>query len=198
MNNIGGDAGLDAKLEELYQQFSLDKPFPDVIFAWEAIAQVADENEKRRKHGNPLYPFPEWLEDYLRCCAEKIARLHLGIKPEDNRTIEEIGVSNVGELRKVRDGNSFRDARADHVGGALGFVRPGTNIFRSHDKAIRDERSLSIYDHEQLGENKPLQREIRRAVIQQMKDAENIDDGAAQNRLSKARQRQRKLDQKSS
>lgn len=188
------DLFLARKLDELQSQFEADDEFPDAIAVWEAIRRIAKRNLDCSPSGGKPYPFPAWINNYLYRGAEKISRLWLGIKTDDDQPLLEKGLSGVGELRKVAYGKKggaselrYRDDRAKHVTAALGFVQKGRNAFQHHDKSTRDADYLQIHDDPALEDNKQLRRDVRRIVIEQMKKNEHIDEPAARNRLSKAR-----------
>jgi hypothetical protein len=99
-------------------------------------------------------------------------------------------VNEIGELRKVQQMDRFRDERISHLASALGFVRQGVSAFQRHDRAVRDAEYLRIYDNPDLQDDKPLQREIRHALVEIIKKNEHIGtEEGVRNRLSKARRR---------
>ena len=73
------------------------------------------------------------------------------------------------------------------MAAALGFVHKGWNAFRQHDRSTSDAEYLSICDDPSLKDNKQLQREVRRVIINVMMKNDGITEQAARNRLSKAR-----------
>ena len=185
------DPWLSKKLDELHRAFEADETFPDVIAVWEAIERVAEKNQKLSQEGCEPYPLPEWINGYLVRSADKISRLSLGIRPEDDRPLNSMNFNEVGELRSVPEGSRSRDERARHVPAALGFVRQGATAFHHHDRVTRDAAYLKIYDNPEIQDNKPLQREVRATLVRMMKKNEGGGDDAIKNRLSKARRRQR-------
>jgi hypothetical protein len=135
----------------------------------------------------------EWVNEYLLRSSDKIGRLELGIRVEDDRPFPSMNVNEVGELRKVPHGKGdkcrYRDVRTDHVASALGFVQKGWSAFQHHDKSTRDADYLGIYDGLAL-EDQQHRRGIRRTIIEMMMKNEGIDgERAARNRLSKARRK---------
>jgi hypothetical protein len=179
---------LGERLEELRREAEADGDFLDVVAVWEAIERIAGHNRRLTDQGEAPYPFPEWINNYLLRSADKISRLWLGIRPEDDRPLADIGFDNIGELRKVPQGERLHDARIDHVASALGFVRPGVTAFQRHDRTTRDAEYLRIYDNPDLQGDRRYQTEVRRAVVGQMKKREHIgSEQAVINRLSKAR-----------
>jgi hypothetical protein len=177
-----GDRALAERLEGLRRAFEAGGDFPDVVAVWEAIERITANNRKLLKQGEAAGPFPEWVNDYLHRSADKIGRLWLGIRPEDDRPMADIGFDEVGELKQVRQGGRLRDDRISHVAAALGFARRGVTAFQRHDRTTRDADYIKIYD------DPDLQIEGRRAVVSQMKKTEHINtDQAVRNRLSKAR-----------
>ena len=176
------DRTLDEGLEALRREAEADGDFLDVVAVWEAIERIAVHNRRLTDQGEAPHPFPAWINNYLLRSADKISRLWLGIRPEDDRPLADIGVDNIGELRKVPEGGRLRDDRINHVASALGFVRPGVTAFQRHDRVARDADYLRLLD------DRDLQRKDRRAIVNQMKNTEHIGtDEAAWNRLSKAR-----------
>lgn len=187
-NPRAADRVLGERLEELRRAAEADGDFLDVVAVWEAIERIAVHNRRLTDQGEAPHPFPAWINNYLLRSADKISRLWLGIRPEDDRPSADIGVDNIGELRKVPEGGRLRDDRINHIASALGFVRPGVTAFQRHDGATRDADYLRIYDDPDLQGNRRYQTEVRRAVVDQMKKTERIGtDEAVRNRLSKAR-----------
>ena len=180
------------RLEGLRQDFAEDETFPNALAAWEAIRYISRENRNRAAAGEAAIPIPDWLNEYLLRCADKIGRLWLGIRPDDNRTISEIGPDNVGELRKVQRGERVRDERAGDVAAALGFVIKGTTVFQKVDQISKDEAFLDSYDNPDLLDNKALVKEIQELTLNTMMRQDSITEGSAKNRLSKARERRRR------
>jgi hypothetical protein len=185
------DLLLAKKLDELRSQFGADSEFPDVIAVWEAIKRITGRNQRCVEQGIAPYPLPEWVNEYLLRSADKIGRLELGIRVEDDRPLSSMNFNEVGELRKVPEGKGgrCRDARSDHVAAALGLVRKGWNAFQHHDKSIRNAQYLELYDNPALKDDKHLRREVQGIVIGQMKKNEHMEEPAAHNRLSKARRK---------
>jgi hypothetical protein len=181
------DPALAERLDALRHAFEADKAFPDVVAVWEAIKLVTAKNKNLSERGAEPYPLPDWISSYLLRSADKISRLSLGIHPEDDRPLALMNVGEVGCLRKVRQADRDRDVRATSVGTAFGFVRKGKSAFQHHDRAERDSQYLGIYDDPSLDDEKPVQREVRRAVLMAMMKNEHIGSEAAKNRLSKAR-----------
>ena len=108
------------------------------------------------------YPFPEWINNYLHRSADKISRLWLGIRPEDDRPLADMNFD--GKLRKVPEGEELlRDHRVDHLASALGFVRRGMNAFQRHDRTTRAADYLRIHD------NPELPRDVRRKFVDHIK-----------------------------
>jgi hypothetical protein len=183
------DRTLDERLEALRREAEADGDFLDVVAVWEAIERTAVHNRRLSEQGEAAHPFPEWINNYLLRSASKIGRLSLGIRPKDDRPIADIGVDNIGELRKVPEVERLRDPRAErlrdkrikHVASALGFVRKGVTAFQRHDRVTRDADYLWIYD------NPDLPRDVRRKFVDHIKKTEHIDTAAVRNRLSKAR-----------
>jgi hypothetical protein len=181
---------LAKKLDELQSQFEADNEFPDVIAVWEAMGRIARRNLDCSRSGGKPHPFPAWINSYIARGAEKISRLWLGIKTDDDQPLSEKGISGTGELRKVPHGKKdsaselrYRDVRADHVASALGFVQKGRSAFQHHDKSTSDAQYLEIYDVHALEDQQ------RRTVIEQMMKNESITEAAARNRPSKARRK---------
>jgi hypothetical protein len=184
------DPSLGRRVDELRCDFEANKDFPDVVAAWEAIARISARNRELTSQGEAPYPMPEWLNSYLLRSAEKIGRLGLGISPSDDRSFDEIGFDNIGELRKVLQGDRYRDDRANHVAPALGFVRKGANAFQAHDRAETDAGYLRVHDNPDLADNRPSQREVRKLLAGVIKKNERFaTDEAVRNRLSAARSR---------
>jgi hypothetical protein len=181
------DRALGERLEELRRDAEADGDFPDVIAVWAAIERIAVHNRRLMDQGKAPHPFPEWINNYLLRSADKISRLWHGIRPEDDRDLAFVNFNEIGELRKVPQGERRRDNRINHVASALGFVRNGATAFQRHDRARRDADYLRVYDNPDLQGNRPLQTDVRRAVLLAMKKNEHIDTEAAKNRLSKAR-----------
>ena len=177
--------GLDEKLDELRREFELGGDFPDVVAAWEAIGRILTHN--RLQSDVAPFPLPEWVSNYLAQAADKIGRLELGIRPEDNRPLGTIPFDEVGELRKVPHAGRSRDDRTRHLAGALGFVRNGVTAFQRHDRTRLDALYLHIHD------DREATPQVRRAVVQAMKTVGTAEGG--RNRLSKARRRSRKCNQ---
>lgn len=184
---------LEQRIEGLRREYDADKDFPNVLAAWQAIQRIAAENKERAVRGDALVPFPEWLNDYLLRCGDKIGRLWLGIKPDDGREIRDIGADNVGELRRAERGQQTRDVRGDYVTAALGFTIKGKTVFQKVDQVVRDQDYLSLYDDPDYSDNEPLKKEVRRIVLDQMMKQENITKAAALNRLSAARTKRQML-----
>lgn len=186
------DAWLGKKLEELRQKYARHG---DVIAAWEAIERIAKRNSE---WPDAPYAMPAWLNEYLRRAADKISRLHLGIRPDDDRPSDEIGF--IGELRKVPQSDGAkamkptrcRDERARYVGDALGFVGKGWNAFARHDRVEADESLLRVYDAD-FGDNKAYRDETRELLFSVLNKqaAENeqksVSPEGFKNRVSKAR-----------
>lgn len=79
------DAELTEKLDALRSELDAeDKAGPNVFVIWEAIGRVAARNQGCLDRGEPTFPMPEWVNDYLLRGSEKIERLWLGIEPDDN------------------------------------------------------------------------------------------------------------------
>jgi hypothetical protein len=175
-----GDRALVERLEELRREAEADGDFLDVVAVWEAIERIAGHNRRLTDQGEAPYPFPEWINNYLHRSADKISRLWLGIRPEDDRPLADMNFD--GKLRKVPEGEErLRDHRVDHLASALGFVRRGMNAFQRHDRTTRDADYLRIHD------NPELPRDVRRKFVDHIKKTEHIGTEAVRNRLSKAR-----------
>jgi hypothetical protein len=177
------DWALDKKLEELRRQYEADSEFPDVIAVWEAIEHLT--------RAGPA-PFPAWVIRYLSAASEKVGRLWLGIRPDDDQPLLEKNFSDIGGLRMVLRGEGDkrrpRDVRTEHVAEALGFGQKGRSAFRQHDQSTRDADYLRKYDNPALEEDKQLKHEVQSGVIKMMMKNEGIDsEEAARNRLSRAR-----------
>jgi hypothetical protein len=170
------DASLAKKLDELHSTFDPD----DVVVIWEAIGRVAARNNERGKRGS--YPMPRWINDYLLRSADKISRLSLGVRPEDDRPLLEIPVDEIGELRQVPQSDRLRDGRVDRVAVALGFVRQGSSAFQRHDRAERDQQYLVLYDNDEATDA-----DQNLLVTSIMKNEGISSEQAVRNRLSKAR-----------
>ena len=102
-----GDRALVERLEILHRAFEADKDFPDVVAVWETIERISANNRKLLERGEAANPFPEWVNDYLLRSADKISRLWLGIRPEDDRPKADMSFDEVGGLRRVRQGGDF-------------------------------------------------------------------------------------------
>ena len=100
------DRALVERLEELRREAEADGDFLDVVAVWEAIERIAVHNRRLSEQGEAPHPFPEWINNYLLRSADKISRLWLGIRPEDDRPLADMGVDNIGELRKVPEGGA--------------------------------------------------------------------------------------------
>lgn len=145
--------------------------------------------------GQMPYPLPEWINDYLLRSADKIGRLWLGIKPDDDRPLMSMNFNEVGELRKMREGDGagherFRDRRTDYVAAALGFATKGASAFSRHDRTERDRLYLRIYDNPdlKLTDRPDLKLTDRRTLFHSIMKNEGIGtDQAVRNRLSRAR-----------
>jgi hypothetical protein len=198
MNAEQDAAALAEALEELHRKFIGDgEPPGDVIAAWEAIERLARLNKRREGRGEPPFPMPGWINDYLLRSADKIRRLSLGIPPEDDR--RDIPIDEIGVLRKVRhaDGGGaerFRDERLKHVAPAMGFAAKGWTAFQRHDRAEDDALFLRIHDDPDLKDNKvlrtnnkALRTEVRQSLYGVIAKQEGLGDGAIRNRLSAAR-----------
>jgi hypothetical protein len=94
------DLFLAKKLDELQSQLQADSEFPDVIAVWEAIKRITGRNQRCVERGIAPYPLPEWVNEYLLRSSDKIGRLELGIRVEDDRPLPSINFNEVGELRK--------------------------------------------------------------------------------------------------
>ncbi len=174
-------------MEELRRLYEADEAFPNAVVAWEAIGLILGRNGRLLQKGEAPYRLPDWINKYLLRTADKIGRLWLGIRPEDDRPLPSM-VNEIGELRKIPQGNRYRDDRIGHLASALGFVRQGASAFHRHDRIMRDADYLRIYDNPDLQDNKPYQKEIRQALVHAMMKNEGIaTEEAVRNRLSKAR-----------
>jgi hypothetical protein len=174
------DRALGERLEELRREAEADGDFLDVVAVWEAIKRVAVNNRQLLEQGEAAHPFPEWINNYLLRSADKISRLWLGIKPEDDRQLASINFNEIGELRKVPQKERLRDDRVNHLASALGFVRRGMTAFQRHDRTTRDADYLRIYD------DPDLPTDVRRKFVGQMTKHIGTEQ-AVRNRLSKAR-----------
>jgi hypothetical protein len=185
------DPAFDDRLEELRRLYEADEAFPNGVAAWEAIGLILGRNGRLLREGEAPCRFPEWINNYLLRTADKIGRLWLGIRPEDDRPLTSM-VNEIGELRKVQQMDRFRDDRISHLASALGFVRQGVSAFRRHDRTVRDAEYLKIYDDPDLEDNKPHQQEVRQALVRVVMRNEGIStEEAVKNRLSKARKARR-------
>jgi hypothetical protein len=178
-NPRAADRVLGERLEELRRAAEADGDFLDVVAVWEAIERIAVHNRRLTDQGEAPHPFPAWINNYLLRSADKISRLWLGIRPEDDRPMADMNFD--GELRKVPEGERLRDHRVDHLASALGFVRRGMNAFQRHDRTTRDADYLRIHD------NPDLPTDVRWKFVDHIKKTEHIGTEAVRNRLSKAR-----------
>lgn len=194
------DPRLWEKLEELRLEFERDRAFPNVLAVWEAIERVTGRNKDLRDRGRAPHPIPVWINEYLVRSANKIARLSVGIRPDDDRALSPM--SNFSELCEVLraqgyndDGGKskqFRDERTHHVASALGFVMKGASAFQRNDRIERDNRYLRVYDDPQLEYDKVLQRDIRACVTRAIVENEGIDgEQANKGRLPQTRETRR-------
>jgi hypothetical protein len=195
--NGTNDTALQEKLDVLRRQYASGDDVPcDVIAAWEAISLVAQQNNDSRQRGGDPYQMPEWLSDYLLRSAAKIGRLSVGIRPDDDRPLDENfdgwgALCGVPETEKRTPGGGklerFRDKRADEVASALGFRTKGLNAFQRHDRASQDLANLEILADPDVMQDKALRAKFFRIIAEK----NHISVPAARNRLSKARRRSR-------
>jgi hypothetical protein len=182
------EPALAKKLQDLRRKFIAAEAFPDVVAVWEAIRVITNLNSKLSKQGRVPHPLPGWINDYLLQSANKIGRLSLGIRPEDERPLASMNFNEVGELRAVCQTDRVRDTRTHHVASALGFVRKGESAFQRHDRIERDANYLRIHDDPSLQDDRPRQREAQQILLRVMMKNEHLGtEQSARNRLSKAR-----------
>ena len=166
-NRLRSDTKLWRKLEELRLEFERDESFPNVLAMWEAIERIAARNKDLCDKGRPPHPIPVWINDYLTRSASKIARLSLGVRPDDDQPLSPS--SNFDARSKVLltqgrsndDGNLSRDERTDHVASALGFVRREASAFQRYGHTESSDWYLRTHDDPQLEYDKVLQRDFR-------------------------------------